>query len=382
MSLTLTTRVPYGNACDVWIDAHSDPPEVAFAADPHGAPECLWFCFSLTETEPDQPHPDKVTLRLKYFGNLLGGSDPAACVPVCRTADTGWTRMRSGRAEKQPDGQCSVVWDIKYPEPSVNVAFCFPYGVPEIMQLLKKSKGYWKSDPIGVSQGGRKLVRLSNDYGSSGNEQPGIYIVARQHAGQTPGSWVLDGLLQRLAMIKKHSCLLWAVPLADIDGIQEGDGGKRPFPCDVNGAWGRPPLRHETLAIQGDIARWRQRCNPVLCLDFHAPGASHTEGIYAHIPNPETFPDIHKQTVKWTNVIKDLLSAEFAAPDFARVMDCPPRRPAPEFIRYCAAELELPAIALEIPYARIGSTVITTKKYREAGRRIADALLAKHGAMR
>lgn len=132
-----------------------------------------------------------------------------------------------------------------------------------------------------MSQNGNPLIRISNNYGKINGKKLGFYFIARQHSGETPGSWVLDGLLKYLAKMNCRDILVWEIPLSNIDGVLQGDYGNDNFPYDLNRAWRDPPMRHETLVFQRDINnRWKSRCKPTLILDFHAPGGTETDGAY------------------------------------------------------------------------------------------------------
>jgi hypothetical protein len=378
MSLKVNTRIPFGNA-DV-VDIRPDPslPEVRFAAGPHGGPESLWFCFELVETEPEREHAAKLKLTLKFLRNMLGCEDPAALKPVYKPEGQQWFRMKSGTPEGAADGQMSVSWTMPYPAPSTSIAFCYPYGRPELNSLLQKSKGFWRQDSIGMSQAGRTISRVSNTYGKAGAHQAGIYLVARQHSGETPGSWVLDGMLQQFSRAKKNSFLIWAVPFANVDGIVMGDYGKDNYPYDLNRAWGTPPMRHETLVIQNDMQEWARRCRPRLVLDLHAPGGSESDGLYTFLPPQDGVEDAHRDAVAWANVLKQGLGQEYAADTFKRIADHPSRWTTPNLAAYAAETFQIPALSLETPYASCGTLVMQAKQYREAGKRIADAILRRH----
>ncbi|MCX7590823.1 MAG: hypothetical protein N2255_04260 [Kiritimatiellae bacterium] len=379
MALRVHTRIPYGNAAQIEIDSSGEVPTVSFTPSPHGGPECLWFCFRLVETEPDKAPEGKVKVVLKHFDNLLGARDAGACMPVCHPANQGWVRMKHGQEEIAPDGQRSVFWLLEHPKPTTDVALCFPYGRPELELLVTKSKGYWQMTTIGLSQGGRPLLRISNSFGRPGGDQPGLYLIARQHSGETPGSWVLDGMLQHFSVVRKNPFVIWAIPLSNIDGIERGDYGKDNFPYDLNRAWGRPAMRHEALVIQRDIRRWKERCRPLLALDFHAPGLGETDGIYCYLPNPDQSAEMHAQAQKWANVMKDSLTDEFASPDFVRVVNYKSRWETPNFTSFFVLDLGVCALSIETPYAMAGKTVLTQKQYREAGRRLAEAILRRYG---
>ena len=374
MALNVLSHIPYGNAAEIVIDHSGEIPTVHFTPSPHGGPECLWFCFRLMDSAPETSRVANVKLVLNHFDNLLGAKDGKDCMPVYRPADQAWIRMKPGQEEVAPDGQRRVSWLLDYPRPTVDVALCYPYGRPELDQLVNESGGYWQVAPIGLSQADRPMLRLSNTFGKPGGDLPGMYFIARQHSGETPGSWVLHGVLEYLAETKDTAYMVWAVPLSNMDGIERGDYGKDNFPYDLNRAWGRPPMRHETLVIQRDIRRWKDRCRPVLALDFHAPGLCETDGLYCFLPDPQRNAQLHAQALQWANILKETLGPQFASPDFVRVANYKSRWGTPNFTSFLAFDLGICALSIETPYAMAGQTVLSQELYREAGHRIAKAL--------
>lgn len=376
MSLKVNSRIPYGNAADVEIDETGEILEVRFASDPYGGSEALWFHFRLTETQPDLPRLNKVRLVWKYFDNLPGGGNPSACAPVCRPAGQSWTRLKQGEDLQLPDGRRQVVWHISHPAPHTEIAFCFPYGTEDVDATIDRSKDYWQRDVIGLSQSAHRIVRLSNNVGAPGGTQPGIYFIARQQAGETPGSWVLDGVLRQLAQIRKAGYIVWAVPLADIDGVLGGHVGNGRSSFDLNRAWGQPPMRHETRVLRQDLQLWKDRCRPILALDLCSPGAGERDGVYSLTANATPDPLAAEET-RWANTLQNELKAEFAAGEFKRIVNTPPGSNAITFHDYVHGELQVPALTLEIPYAMVGSSVLTQKDYREIGRRLTEAIMRR-----
>ena len=379
LPLRIRTDGPYGNVADASVAEGDGVTQVSFAAHPHGGPECLWFCFRLRNTSPRQSGTP-IRLVLKHPGNMLGGSDLANMRPVVRTEDGDWERLGAGQIEERPDGRRRVAWDIATPATWVEVAYCYPYGPPDVEGLIEETDGFWHADTIGVSHHGRPIMRLSNSYGEKGSEAPGLYLISRQHSGETPGSWVLDGLLRRLAALGDaalgHAApLVWAAPLSNIDGVMDGDYGKDNFPYDLNRAWGLPPMRHETLVIQRDIQRWAARCEPALGIDFHAPGACEADGVYCYLPKPDRHPKQHQEAAAWAEAIAGALTEEFAAEPFGRVADYRSRWETPNFVSHLCAHQEICALTIETPYALAKGQVLTRHAYREIGRRIATAIL-------
>jgi hypothetical protein len=352
---------------------------VRFAADPCECPEALWFHFRLAETTPDPARQTKVRLTWKHLDTVLGsGADSGALRPVYRLAGQTWTRLKQGDETHTPDGRREVSWLIPYPAPNIEVAFCFPYGVSDVQSFLQRHPDYWQSATIGVSQGGRRIERLHNAVGVPDGRQPGVYLVARQHAGEVPGSWVLDGVLQHLAQTRRAGYVIWALPLADIDGIVHGTYGRDSLPCDFNRSWGQPPRRHETRVIRQDVLRWKARCRPILGLDLHAPGAGERDGVHAVVGGDANNPLAAEET-KWCNVLQNELQAEFAAAEFKRVAGESSRWTTPGFAAFLRTELGTPALDIEIPYAQAGGSILSQKSYREIGRRLAVGILRRQG---
>ena len=377
MSMTVDATISHGNACDIEVREEGNTALVEFAADPHGGPECLWFCFRVRRDEGTfDPQVGKVQLVLKHFGNILGGSDPSAIRPVARYEGDAWQRLEPGTADNSPDGRVRACWTIEAPTSYVDVALCYPYGRADLHELVNETDGFWRCDTIGVSQAARSILRLSNDYGAIDGDRPGLYLIARQHSGETPGSWVLDGFLRQIATLGKDAPLVWAVPLSNIDGVEQGDYGKDNFPYDLNRAWGQPPMRHETLIIQRDMRRWQKRCRPVLGIDFHAPGACETDGIYMYLPTPENYPTEHELADRWTARMAGALTHKFAAEPANRVARYRSRWETPGFVGYCCDELKLCALTIETPYASANGTLLTQDAYRQAGQRLADTVAA------
>jgi hypothetical protein len=319
----------------------------------------------------------QIKLVLKHFGNILGGNKAEAVRPVARAEGGDWQRLGPGKAEDLSDGRCNVVWLIEAPQSYVDIAFCYPYGRPELDVLLAETDGHWQAETIGVSQGAQPLLRLSNSYGADNGERPGIYLIARQHSGETPGSWVLDGFLRHIAALGEKAPLVWAVPLSNIDGVEQGDYGKDNFPYDLNRAWGGPPMRHEVLVIQRDMRRWQKRCRPALAIDFHAPGATETDGIYMYLPNPERYREQSEQVAKWGELIAAGLTLELASDKARRVAQYASRWETPNFTAYCCNTLKTPALTIETPYALVRDVVLTRELYRKAGQRIATAVVER-----
>lgn len=374
--LQIDTTIPYGNACETAVVEKEGLTEVEFAPDPHGGPETLWFCFRIENKGLPAAQP-QVNLVLKHAYNMLGGRRPQFMRPVIRYAGGDWQRLGAPLVASLPDGRNRVVWTVDAPQSFADVAYCYPYGRPDIDRLVEETGGFLQVESIGVSQGSRPLLRLSNDSGQEGRDRPGLYLIARQHAGETPGSWVLDGFLRYLAICGGSAPLVWAVPLSNVDGVQCGDYGKDNFPYDLNRAWGAPPMRHETLVLQRDVKRWMARCKPALAIDFHAPGACETAGVYCFLKNPQTYPECYQAALAWTAAVKTALTEQYAAHEFERIADYASRWETPNFAAFCWQQHHVCGLSVETPYAMVGDVVLTRERYREIGARVAQGVVQR-----
>jgi hypothetical protein len=373
VDIQVTTDIPYGNVTDVEITERVAGPEIRFTPHPHGSTEALWFCFRVILDEGKPTNAIRLTLR--HQDTLMGGPRAGKTRPVFRRGGADWERLGPGTEIELPDGRWVVSWDVENPSVELDVANCYPYGPDDLDGLLDDTGGAFRSDSIGVSQSGRPICRLSNDYGSSDSDQAGIYIIARQHSGETTGSWTMDGFVREMSRIGESAPLVWIVPFANIDGIIEGDYGKDAFPWDLNRAWTPAPMRHEVLVMRNDIERWRNRCRPVFALDLHSPASGQNEGVFSFIVDPAVNTVAYQDLMLWIEPITRQLG-EFAAPDFGKVVHYPLRWGS-GWTNTHFESLGIPCLCVETPYERVGERVLTRDDFREIGARIARAVVER-----
>jgi len=374
MSLRVDAQFSGGNVAAVRIQQNDTHSRIFFSATPCGGAQALWFYFRMIESDPNASQPETVTLTLEFAQNLTGCDIPSNLRPVFRGEGQSWNRTRAGSISHE-NGQISVSWSIPYPSSKTEFAFCYPYGQVELKTLIQKSKGYWNASTIGLTNNGRFIQRISNNIANA-SSLPGLYLIAQQHAGETPGSWVLDGILQHFSRLNEGRMLVWAVPLADAGGIERGHYGRGGISTDIGHAWGNPPLRYETRTIQSDLALWHKQCQPSLVLDLQSPGGTESDGVYCYLPQNEN-PDKAPDSEKWANVLRVTLGDTYAASNFKRERD-----PCPEFRgrsldEYARQTLSTCALSLVIPYAACGKITLAPKQYREIGSRIARAAIQR-----
>lgn len=377
MSLHVQADFPGGNACAIDIRSSADRDAIYFAADPRGGTEALWFFLRVVECA-DRP----VDLVLTNADSCLGGAHNWQRVqPVWRQAGSTWQRLGPGTIHALDDGRHQVAWRVEPNYDAFEVALCYPYALGDLEMTRAACKGYWELDPIGVTSQGRPLPRLANSYRGDGVD--GLYVIARQHAGETPGSWVLDGLMRGAAQqVDPADLLIWATPFADLDGVLEGAYGKDSFPWDLNRAWTTPPMRHEVRVLQTDLARWQQSCSPALVIDLHAPGPGEADGAYFFLPRSERPESQIAASRQAAEAIRHALADHLVHADPLRYPTYPSRWNADATLgNYLWDIWQIPCLSLEIPYGASGEVALTRETYRQLGSELLAGILQwKHAA--
>ena len=372
MALRVTTQFPGGNACAIEVGEVDGVEVVRFAASPHGGTEALWFDLAVTECSRSP-----VDLVLTNPDSCLAGAAQWDRVwPAVRHGDGHWQRLPAGRVAVLDDGRREVHWRVDAQAGAFRLAFCYPYGLEELEALAADTGGYWHRDAIGVSSAGRRLPRWRNGGGSEGSTVPGIYLIARQHAGETPGSWVLDGQMRRAAAVAPSTeVLLWTAPLANLDGVVEGDYGKDPFPHDLNRAWTVPPMRHEVLVLQRDMERWARRCRPVAVVDLHAPSGTETEGAYFFIPRATRCADEVEAARALLAQLLPHLPPDIISEEPVHQPSYPSRWDADGTLGSWAwNQLSTTELSMETPYGASRDLSLTPAEYARLGAALCDGL--------
>lgn len=250
--------------------------EIVFLAESKAyEPMPLWFYFRLEDLTGT-----KVRLRLANAEQCLGNNEAwTENRPVARTGG-GWFRISS--VERIPTRlRVPETWfEVPLEGSRLEFAFCFPY---QLSELDAPAFPAFERAVIGCTSLGRPILRLSSDPGREG--KPGFYFLARQHAGEVTGSWVMDGMLRWLSGPEgaraRDAFTWWFVPMADLDGVEEGYYGKDQVWHDLNRAWA--PFfagRTELVAIQNDLRTFARCADAKLMLDLHSPGHNEREGYF------------------------------------------------------------------------------------------------------
>ncbi len=261
-----------------------DEDGVHFAACRDGSPFSMWWCFGLTRDTlaaaarqkeaplhaPRKAPKDVPSLLLPCIwektSEVLGSSGLARCVPVYRASDGVWRRVPKRFCRFEPE-QERFVFYVPLSGDSVELAYCYPYGLEDVQALLQSLERNHNVDirAIGHSAHGRPFWLLKMGKGSFH-----IWLTARHHSGETPGSYVLEGLLRRASRWPEllDHVTIYAVPVMDVDGVAEGMYGKDRPPRDFNRDYVASPCRPEIAAF---IREAEKIGRADVFIDLHAP---------------------------------------------------------------------------------------------------------------
>ena len=363
-----------GNGCVLAVERAGKSWQIAFASEPRTGPQPLWF-----HVEASGLHGAPVEFVWEHADICLGSvSELDRLRPVLRADRGEWTRADAVTVEQLPDGRKLVRFNHPGGASSIAAAFCYPYSLPDLDATLAELGPAWERGTIGVTHEGRPIprLRLSN---AKTEPRPGLYLMARQHSGETPGSWALDGILRHLASDTEEARSLredldvWVCPMVDLDGVVNGDYGKDALPWDYNRAWERLPMRASVHAIQRDLARFQERTQPRLVVDLHGPGHS-TPGIYVQLPRAER-PE--QQRLGGLEFAGDLatLTPELPAPSLARGTAYASRWNMLSTLGSWVWDFMegTQCVTVEISYQRLDDEPLTPDGYRDIGRRVIHA---------
>lgn len=131
-------------------------------------------------------------------------------------------------------------------------------------------------EPLGPTLDGEPLDLFT--FGEPGEGKRVLWVIGRQHPGETMGSWWMEGFLSRLmdesdavTMALEEKAVVHVVPLVNIDGSRRGHLRTNAAGADLNREWAEPSAERspEVLAIRSRMDR--TGCD--LFLDVHGDEA-------------------------------------------------------------------------------------------------------------
>lgn len=203
---------------------------------------------------------------------------------------------------------------------SVYLAYFEPYSWERHLDLIGSAAAseHVTLERLGASLDGRDIDVLHiTDAGSAtaAADKRQIWLIARQHPGETMAEWFIEGLLERLldasdpvARVLLARCVFHVVPNMNPDGSVRGNLRTNGVGANLNREWLEPSMERspEVFLVRGRM----QRSGVDLFLDIHGD-----EGLpYNFVAGAEGIVDFTPRLRELTNAFKSAWIA--SCPDF------------------------------------------------------------------
>lgn len=321
----------------------SSPNDVRLAIRPDvGGEHFQWFHFRLVGARGVP-----CVLRITNAGKASypsAWSGYRACVSVDRVA---WRRAQTDYDQ----GELRIA--LTPTSDSVYIAYFAPYSHERHLDLIARCAALprCKHDVLGWTLDGRDLDRLV--VGEPGEDRRTVWVIARQHPGESMAEWWMEGFLARLldpadalARWLLDRAMLHIVPNMNPDGSARGHLRTNAVGTNLNRVWHRPDF---DASPEVRLVRDAMDGTGVdLCLDVHGD----EELPYTFIAGPEGIQDY---TPRLSALLKGFCGAyQRANPDFQREHGYPVDAPGQANLSMCtnqvAQRFDALAMTLEMPF--------------------------------
>ncbi|MBK8251533.1 MAG: hypothetical protein IPK82_02550 [Polyangiaceae bacterium] len=197
-----------------------------------------WFCFRSFD-DPGQ-------MRRFHIINAGASEYPDAWdnYRVCASYEGGeWFRVPTTF-----DGQ-SLHFEVFSERRGITLAAAHAYSQGRVKRLLSRARrsGLSNIQILGRTKQDRPVPAVT--IGSRRANSTRIWVLARQHPGETMASWCAEGLIDRLILTDdaaadflREEAEITVVPCVNVDGAVLGNHRSNAAGCDLNRSWNAPNL--------------------------------------------------------------------------------------------------------------------------------------------
>jgi murein tripeptide amidase MpaA len=236
---------------------------------------------------------------------------------------------------------------------SVYYAYFEPYSQERHLDLLgwAELSPFAEVDTLGATVEGRDLDRIT--VGRAGPGHRPVWIIARQHPGETMAEWFVEGLLERLldaadpvARRIRELAVLHIVPNMNPDGAVRGNLRTNAAGRNLNREWLTPDAAASPEVFHVRAAMEAGAC--ALFLDIHGDEAL----PYVFFSTAEEVPGFSDEMARQQARLVAALAA--ASPDFQTVHGYQPGRFGDELLtlasKWVAHRFGCVSLTLEMPF--------------------------------
>lgn len=233
------------------------------------------------------------------------------------------------------------------------LAYFAPYSMERHADLIAyaQSSGACVAETLGASIDGHSLDCLRFGEDTHGHKK--IWIIARQHPGESMAEWWMQGLINRLldeddAVVKSilTKAVIYLVPNMNPDGSRRGHLRTNAVGANLNREWDRPNLQRSPEVYY--VFEKMKSSGVDLVLDVHGDETL----PYNFIAGTEGIPSWNEQRQHKLDYFKKTLAS--INPDFQTTHGYPPNPPGTANLSYASNALaeyfKCPAMTLEMPF--------------------------------
>ena len=235
---------------------------------------------------------------------------------------------------------------------AVHYAYFAPYSLERHADLVARCQTAGASLTVpGTTALGRPIEVLR--FGEPTEAKPSLWVIARQHPGETMAEWFMEGFLDRLgdpedgaATALLRSAVIHAVPNMNPDGSALGNLRVNSLGINLNREWESPSLENSPEVFH--VRQMMQDSEIDLCLDVHGD-----EGLpYNFIAGFEGIAEASAEQLAAMNKFRDTLA--WLNPDFQTRHGYPKATPGKGMkttsTGYLAAYHGVVSMTLEMPF--------------------------------
>ncbi|XP_061539022.1 cytosolic carboxypeptidase 6 [Phycodurus eques] len=251
----------------------------------------VWFNFTVENVRETQRVIFNVVNFSKTKSLYRDGMSPV----VKSTSRPKWQRLPAKNVYyyRCPDHRRNYVMSFAFcfdrEDDVYQFAYCYPYTYSRLQHYLasleRRNLPYLRREQLGLSVQQRQLDLLTiTNCGNlpEGTEKKLVFLTARVHPGESPASFVCQGLIDFLvsqhpvAQLLRDYVIFKIVPMLNPDGVYLGNYRCSLMGFDLNRHWQDPsPWAHPTLhAVKQLIVQMSQ--DPSVSLEFYIDVHAHS----------------------------------------------------------------------------------------------------------
>lgn len=307
-----------------------------------GAEFLQWFYFRLTTSAGDN-----LILHITNAKDAFsqeGWRDYNVC--------TSYDRKNWFRTNSSYDGE-ELKMEIKPEHNTVYFAYFPPFSFEDHQDLVSSSQisPLCKSKVIGNTVEGRNIDLLQ--IGELADAKMKIWILGRQHAGETMASWFVKGMLERLLdsndpVSRKilEKAVFYVVPSMNLDGSMAGNIRVNGAGRDLNREWAEPNEEKSPEVFY--VKKEMSSVGVDLCLDIHGD----EELPYNFVSRIDGIPMFDEKLQKKQTIFSE--SWKTVSPDFQDIHGYPVDKPGKANLQICSKNIantfKCLALTVEMPF--------------------------------